>query len=317
MTEKPKKGQITEEDNCTLLQRYPASTILALLREVSQIADVDAKIDWHALVNKTETGITSAREYQILWRHLAYRHPLFDYIAPDEPPIDDDSDLEFEVECPDVSTADALDASNCVKVLISKAPNSRMHNNSSFEVPRISSENPQIQKCSQAAGTFGRGLGENVSTSNIQKKRKRSSEEKDSEPIADVGKGGFKRERSSKRAQKAHTAKKNPGSSNNPAACKRRPDMDALNNALKLALDDNLSARGGIVKISAVKSNLPVTKVTPSQQQPSPVPAEASSEKPAPLGSSSKFCPQKMASTQSSVSADRFQAAHLLPRPAS
>ena len=76
-----------------------------------------------------------------------------------------------------------------------------MHNNSSFEVPRISSENPQIQKCSQAAGTFGRGLGENVSTSNIQKKRKRSSEEKDSEPIADVGKGGFKRERSSKRAQ--------------------------------------------------------------------------------------------------------------------
>ena len=67
--------------------RYPASTILALLREVSQIADVDAKIDWHALVNKTETGITSAREYQILWRHLAYRHPLFDYIAPDEPPI--------------------------------------------------------------------------------------------------------------------------------------------------------------------------------------------------------------------------------------
>ena len=29
---------------------------------------------------------------------------------------DDDSDLEFEVECPDVSTADALDASNCVKV---------------------------------------------------------------------------------------------------------------------------------------------------------------------------------------------------------
>lgn len=71
------------------------------------------------------------------------------------------------------------------------------------------------------------------------------------------------------------------------------------------------------VKISAVKSNLPVTKVTPSQQQPSPVPAEASSEKPAPLGSSSKFCPQKMASTQSSVSADRFQAAHLLPRPAS
>ena len=29
---------------------------------------------------------------------------------------DDESDLEFEVECPNVSTVDAMDASNCVKV---------------------------------------------------------------------------------------------------------------------------------------------------------------------------------------------------------
>lgn len=36
------------------------------------------KIDWNALVKKTTTGISSAREYQMLWRHLAYRDSLID-----------------------------------------------------------------------------------------------------------------------------------------------------------------------------------------------------------------------------------------------
>lgn len=36
----------------------------------------EPKMDWNELVKKTTTGITSAREYQLLWRHLAYRNPL-------------------------------------------------------------------------------------------------------------------------------------------------------------------------------------------------------------------------------------------------
>lgn len=50
--------------------------MLALLREVAQVTE--AKIDWNELVKKTSTGITNVREYQMLWRHLAYRHGLAD-----------------------------------------------------------------------------------------------------------------------------------------------------------------------------------------------------------------------------------------------
>ena len=48
--------------------------MLALLQEVAQVQDV--KIDWNNLVKKTSTGISNAREYQMLWRHLAYRQAL-------------------------------------------------------------------------------------------------------------------------------------------------------------------------------------------------------------------------------------------------
>jgi hypothetical protein len=99
-SKKNKKGVISEEDVSALLQRYEpfsflflstfyfwvikigfffvfrytATTLLALLQEVAQFDG--AKIDWNALVKKTSTGISNAREYQMLWRHLAYRHVL-------------------------------------------------------------------------------------------------------------------------------------------------------------------------------------------------------------------------------------------------
>ncbi|KAF5462008.1 hypothetical protein F2P56_018054, partial [Juglans regia] len=73
-TKKLMKGSLSEEDISTLLQRYTATTVLALLQEVAHCPDV--KIDWNALVKNTSTGISDAREYQILWRHLAYRHAL-------------------------------------------------------------------------------------------------------------------------------------------------------------------------------------------------------------------------------------------------
>lgn len=54
--------------------RYDTITILKLLQEMAYYADT--KMDWNELVKKTSTGITNAREYQLLWRHLAYRDSL-------------------------------------------------------------------------------------------------------------------------------------------------------------------------------------------------------------------------------------------------
>jgi len=59
--------------------------VLAILQEVGQVAD--EKIDWNAMVRKSATGITNAREYQMLWRHLAYRHGLVDKFDDEAQPL--------------------------------------------------------------------------------------------------------------------------------------------------------------------------------------------------------------------------------------
>lgn len=56
-------------------------TILKMLQEMAYYSEI--KMDWNELVKKTTTGITNAREYQSLWRHLSYRHPLL--------PVEDDA----------------------------------------------------------------------------------------------------------------------------------------------------------------------------------------------------------------------------------
>jgi hypothetical protein len=53
--------------------RYTPAMILTALQEVAQHAE-RRRIDWRALVARTATGITSAREYQMLWRYFAYGH---------------------------------------------------------------------------------------------------------------------------------------------------------------------------------------------------------------------------------------------------
>lgn len=110
-TKKQKKSFISEDDISSLLQRfrhfslslslnfsffvnwivkylglglgrYSAATVLALLQEVTH--SVEVNMDWNALVKNTSTGISDAREYQMLWRHLAYHHsllPKFDHGA--------------------------------------------------------------------------------------------------------------------------------------------------------------------------------------------------------------------------------------------
>lgn len=65
--------------------RYTATTVLALLQEVA--LSPDANIDWNTLVQKTSTGISNVREYQMLWRHLAYRHALLEKLEDEAQPL--------------------------------------------------------------------------------------------------------------------------------------------------------------------------------------------------------------------------------------
>nr|XP_043616949.1 uncharacterized protein LOC122588807 [Erigeron canadensis] len=117
------KGIMTEEDVSTILQRYTATTVLALLQEVAQVHD--AKLDWKALVKRTATGIKSPREYQMLWRHLAYRHDLAEKLETEAKPLDDDSDLEYELEAfPPINNEASSEAAACVKVLIASGSTS-------------------------------------------------------------------------------------------------------------------------------------------------------------------------------------------------
>ncbi|KAK4435686.1 hypothetical protein Salat_0732100 [Sesamum alatum] len=133
---KRKKGSISEEDVSTLLQRYSVNTVLALLQEVAQVAG--EKIDWHEMVKNTATGISGAREYQMLWRHLAYGETLIDQFDHDANLMDDDSDLEYELEAfPAVGREASAEAAACVKVLIASgyANDTQLPNNSTIEAP--------------------------------------------------------------------------------------------------------------------------------------------------------------------------------------
>ncbi|XP_077214847.1 uncharacterized protein LOC143849633 isoform X2 [Tasmannia lanceolata] len=200
--------------------RYTAPTILALLQEVAQFAGV--KIDWNTLVKKTSTGISSAREYQMLWRHLAYHDILVEKLDDGAEPLDDDSDLEFELEpVPAVSGDASTEAAACVKVLIASGlPNdSGPMNPSTVEAPltinipnglasRTPSDNSQILRSTQGTNITipvsvqkqplptvpsVEGLdGNGILSTNLPAKRKRKlwTAEEDMELIAAVQKCG-------------------------------------------------------------------------------------------------------------------------------
>ncbi|KAL3844326.1 hypothetical protein ACJIZ3_001729 [Penstemon smallii] len=135
-SKKRKKGSISEEDTSNLLERYSVDTVLSLLQEVEQFAE--EKMDWNELVKNTATGISSAKEYQMLWRHLAYAKSLIDQSENDENPMDDDSDLEYELEpFPAVSREASAEAAAYVKVLIASGSlnDSHVPINSTIEAP--------------------------------------------------------------------------------------------------------------------------------------------------------------------------------------
>nr|XP_009404331.1 PREDICTED: uncharacterized protein LOC103987682 isoform X2 [Musa acuminata subsp. malaccensis] len=215
----PRKVGISEEDVSLLLQRYNPTTILTLLQEVSEAAGV--RIDWNALVKRTATGITSAREYQMLWRHLAYHHTLLETIEDGAEPLDDESDLELEIEAVPAVSGEALsEAAACVKVLIScGVPREQgLTSRTAIETPlavngfnnqalRVSSDKqqlsqsnygtditvPTLQKQPQSTGTSAEGLdGNGMAGPSIapKKRRKPWTKEEDMELIAGVQKFG-------------------------------------------------------------------------------------------------------------------------------
>ncbi|XP_042039673.1 uncharacterized protein LOC121785353 isoform X4 [Salvia splendens] len=137
MVDKSKKSTISEDDMSAVLQRYSLNTVLALLQEVDQAA-AGVKINWREVVKNSATGISGAREYQMLWRHLTYGEPLIDHLDNDAEPLDDDSDLEHEVEpLPAVGREASVEAAACVNVLIASGyPNNpQLPNNSTIEAP--------------------------------------------------------------------------------------------------------------------------------------------------------------------------------------
>ncbi|KAM1203818.1 hypothetical protein ACFX2J_019592 [Malus domestica] len=175
----PKKGFITEEDTATLLQRYAPTTVLALLQEVAN--SPDGKIDWNRLVAKTSTGISNAREYQMLWRHLAYREALLDKVDNGAQPLqDDDSDLEYEVEpFPAVIAEASTEAAACAKVLISSGLSSDASHQNGLTVEVAASTVETVE----GDDALGNGMAP-------RKRRKKWSEAEDLELIAAVQKYG-------------------------------------------------------------------------------------------------------------------------------
>ncbi|XP_023545927.1 uncharacterized protein LOC111805215 isoform X1 [Cucurbita pepo subsp. pepo] len=133
---KLQKRSLNENDVSTILRRYSPTTVLALLQEVAQVPE--AKIEWKELVKNTSTGISNPREYQMLWRHLAYRHALLDNLEDEKAPLEDDSDLECDLEpFPSVSCETLTEAAACAKVFISSGSSSDLNvpSSSTIEAP--------------------------------------------------------------------------------------------------------------------------------------------------------------------------------------
>ena len=71
--------------NCFRHCRYTASTVLALLQEIA--CSADSKLNWSLLAKNSNSGISNAKEYQSLWRHLAYRTNISESFEDDALPL--------------------------------------------------------------------------------------------------------------------------------------------------------------------------------------------------------------------------------------
>lgn len=142
-----RKRDFSEDDVYLILHKYTPATILTALQEVAQHAG-RRRIDWRALVAKTATGITSAREYQMLWRYFAYRHDFVENVDESAQPLGDESDLECEIEpFPTPSSEAVAEASGFAKILIygSSREQASSHRVNS-EVPVLNTPNEKIPR---------------------------------------------------------------------------------------------------------------------------------------------------------------------------
>ncbi|KAI0528581.1 hypothetical protein KFK09_001123 [Dendrobium nobile] len=219
MTAYRSKGTVSEDEVYALVQRYGASTIFTLLQEVSQATEKDVTMDWRTLVKATSTGISNAQEYQMLWRHLAYRDPL-EKVEDGGEPLSDESDLEFELEAtPNHSEEISTEVDCCVKVILSSGsvgecgtvfplnaeapPATDTLNDQASVVPsdkqhlgrynRANGAALCTQKQSPSTGLSNEGVDGNGSSNSgfhAKKKRKLWTKEEDMELIAAVEKFG-------------------------------------------------------------------------------------------------------------------------------
>ncbi|XP_050885152.1 uncharacterized protein LOC127088272 isoform X6 [Lathyrus oleraceus] len=132
---KSKQLTFSQIDAVTVSQRYDPTTVFTVLQELSHYP-AWKKFDWDELVKKTSSGISNAREYQMLWRHLAYRYSLHDDFEADDP-MDDDSDLDYELEpLPSISAESTPECSACVKVMMaSRTLSESTPSSSTIEAP--------------------------------------------------------------------------------------------------------------------------------------------------------------------------------------
>ncbi|KAK8959968.1 hypothetical protein KSP40_PGU012798 [Platanthera guangdongensis] len=217
MTAFRNKGTVSEDDIYSVVQRYGPSTIFSLIHEISQAAEKDVTIDWRTLVKATSTGISNAREYQMLWRHLAYRDPL-EKVEEGEEPLSDESDLDFELEATPNPSKEVLAEVDCfVKVLLSSGAVGHCIPSvaTTVEAPPTANDQPSVvppdkqhlnhhnrstngvappaQKQPLTAGQSANGLDGNDlpnSTFPSKKKRKQWKQQEDMELIAAVEKFG-------------------------------------------------------------------------------------------------------------------------------
>ncbi|AAB60727.1 F21M12.10 gene product [Arabidopsis thaliana] len=179
-----RKRIITEGDIATLLLRYDMETILRMLQEISYCSET--KMDWNALVKKTTTGITNAREYQLLWRHLSYRHPLL--------PVEDDALPLVMAASYVLSESDILDDSTVEAPLTINIPYALPEGSQEPSESPWSSRGMNInfpvclQKVTSTEGMNGNGSA-GISMA-FRRKRKRWSAEEDEELFAAVKRCG-------------------------------------------------------------------------------------------------------------------------------
>ncbi|KAL1204502.1 hypothetical protein V5N11_017821 [Cardamine amara subsp. amara] len=286
---KKRKEFISEEDIATLLQRYDTMTILKLLQEMAYYAE--SKMDWNELVKKTTTGITNAREYQLLWRYLAYRDSLLP-VEDNAQVLDDDSDMECELEAsPAVSVDTITEAVAHVKVMAASylPSDSDIPEDSTVEAPLTINIPYGLQRGTQEpSDSFWSSRGMNITfpislqkaaeghnvngpASNMapRKRRKKWSAEEDEELIAAVkqhGEGSWARiareefdgERTASQLSQRWGAMKRRSDTPNTSTqsgLQRTEAQMAANRALSLAVGTRVPSKKPAVGIPPVLSS--------------------------------------------------------------